>query len=104
VSFADFIVAAAVTTVKQCSRGRVIIPHTVGRRDATLADDTILPTPATIVEKKHIEVLQTWYAGSVWQRYCVVIDVPPRAVCGSRSGACMLPSTPAAVIPLQGLL
>jgi hypothetical protein len=67
-SFADLIVAAAVATVKQCSKGHVIIPHTVSRKDAAVADDTLLPTPATIVEKKHIEAFANmvgwhWLAG-----------------------------------------
>jgi catalase (peroxidase I) len=56
VSFADVLVASGVAAVKQCSRGRVMMPYTVGRKDATVADDTLLPSTTDIVEHKHIEI------------------------------------------------
>jgi hypothetical protein len=53
-SLADIIVAGAVTAVKQCSGGAVVIPHTVGRPEATVADEGILPSPADVIDNdKH---------------------------------------------------
>jgi hypothetical protein len=58
VSFADILVASGVSVIKQCSKGRVIIPYTAGRTDATVADDTNLPSPNGVVEQKHFEIFQ----------------------------------------------
>jgi len=44
-SLADIIVGAAATAVKQCSGGALVIPHTVGRPEATVADEGLLPSP-----------------------------------------------------------
>uniref|UniRef100_A0A383VUW9 Plant heme peroxidase family profile domain-containing protein n=1 Tax=Tetradesmus obliquus TaxID=3088 RepID=A0A383VUW9_TETOB len=57
-SFADILVASGVAAVKQCSKGRVIIPYTVGRPEATVADDTLLPSPQGLIEQKHFEIFQ----------------------------------------------
>ncbi|WIA34647.1 hypothetical protein OEZ86_012963 [Tetradesmus obliquus] len=57
-SIADILVAAGVAAVKQCSKGRVIIPYTVGRPEATVADDTLLPSPQGLIEQKHFEIFQ----------------------------------------------
>jgi hypothetical protein len=58
VPFADILVASGVSVIKQCSKGRVIIPYTAGRVDATVADDTQLPSPTGVVEQKHFEIFQ----------------------------------------------
>jgi hypothetical protein len=58
VSFADILVASGVAVVKMCSKGNVIIPYTAGRVDATVADDTLLPSPAGLIEQKHFEIFQ----------------------------------------------
>jgi hypothetical protein len=58
VSFADILVASGVSVIKMCSKGRVIIPYTAGRIDATVADDTQLPSPTGVIEQKHFEIFQ----------------------------------------------
>jgi hypothetical protein len=58
VSFADILVASGVAAVKQCSKGALIIPYTVGRADATAADDTLLPSPNDLIEQKHFEIFK----------------------------------------------
>eukprot|EP00775_Hariotina_reticulata_P002170 gene2170-2489_t len=53
-SLADIIVGGAVTAVKQCSGGALVIQHTIGRPEATVADEGLLPSPADIIDNdKH---------------------------------------------------
>jgi len=58
VSLADIIVAGAAVVVKQCSGQALQIEHTFGRPEATVADDTHLPSPTSIIEDKHFSVFQ----------------------------------------------
>lgn len=57
-SLADIIVAGAVVVVQQCSGGALRIPHTLGRPEATLADNATLPSPASLIDDKHFSVFQ----------------------------------------------
>lgn len=56
-SFADILVASAAVSVNQCS-GRAIVAHSVGRPEATVADEGMLPSPTSIIEDKHFSVFQ----------------------------------------------
>jgi hypothetical protein len=49
-SLADIIVGGAVTVAKQCSGGALVIPQTVGRPEAVVADEGLLPSPASILD------------------------------------------------------
>jgi hypothetical protein len=58
VSFADILAIGGVATVKRCSADGLIIPYTYGRPDALVADDTMLPSPDSIIEDRHNAVFQ----------------------------------------------
>lgn len=57
-SMADIITAGAKAAVKQCSFSKVVIPYTVGRPDAAVADDGQLPSPTSVIEDRHNSIFQ----------------------------------------------
>jgi hypothetical protein len=58
VSFADILVIGASVAVRQCSNQGLVLPITIGRPDALVADDTGLPSPDSIIEDRHNAVFQ----------------------------------------------
>lgn len=57
-SFADILVAGAAVAVRQCSGGALNLTITMGRPEATQADDTMLPSPTSVIEDRHNSVFQ----------------------------------------------
>lgn len=58
-SLADMLVAAAAVAVKQCSAGALNLTITLGRPEATVADDHPLPSPQGVIDDKHNSIFQT---------------------------------------------
>ena len=58
VSLADILVAGAAVVVEQCSGQALNITHTLGRPEAQVADDAMLPSPQSVIDDKHFAVFQ----------------------------------------------
>jgi len=58
-SIADIIVLGAATAVHSCSRGEVTIDVSVGRIEATTADEKPLPSPAGVIADPHNTIFQS---------------------------------------------
>ena len=58
-SIADIMVLGAATAVHSCSGGEVTIDVSVGRIDATAADDKPLPSPGGVIADQHNSIFQS---------------------------------------------
>lgn len=64
VSLADILVVAASVVVRQCSNQALVLPITIGRPEAVVADTTDLPSPTSIIEDTHNAVFQQMVSDS----------------------------------------
>jgi hypothetical protein len=57
-SMADILAVGAAAVVKQCSGLALNITYTFGRPDVTVADDSPLPSPTSVIEDRHNSIFQ----------------------------------------------
>jgi hypothetical protein len=70
---ADILAAGAAVAVKQCSGRALNLTHTFGRPDATVADDSPLPSPGSVIEDRHNSIFQQMVGwSSSWQAWALL--------------------------------